>query len=174
MTLQDYFELVEYKIGEGSNYMWRCFGDNAYSLTSSALEQYEVSVMYDTEDQTVFVMEAHDFINRRSYRIFNEKFKDAYFDECKTRGIEDAAYDDVKFIDLDLYEDFAEKANAIIHGLDYDTRVLMSVNIPDDELLFMMKAAHKLDITFNEFVEQALTESISIWRAKDGLADKLF
>lgn len=171
MTLKDYFELVEYKIGEGSNYMWRCFGDNAYCLSSSVLEQYEVAVIYDTEDQTVFVLEAHDFINNRSYRIFNEKFKDAYFDECKIRGIEDAAYDDVKYIDLDLYEDFAEKANAIIHGLDYDTRVLMSVNIPDEELLYMMKAAHKLDVTFNEFVEMALEDAIEKMKDKDGLAD---
>jgi len=171
MTLQDYFELVEYKIGEGSKYMWRCFGDNAYTLTSSVLDKYDVSVIYDTKDQTVFVMEAHDFINNRSYRIFNETFKDLYFDECKVRGIEDAAYDDVKYIDLDMYSDFAEKAHGIIHGLDYDTRVLMSIDIPDDELLIMMKAAHTLDITFNEFVEQALTESIDVWKAKDGLAN---
>ena len=162
MTLQDYFELVEYKIGEGSKYMWRCFGDNAYTLTSSVLDKYDVSVIYDTKDQTVFVMEAHDFINNRSYRIFNETFKDLYFDECKVRGIEDAAYDDVKYIDLDMYSDFAEKAHAIIHGTDYDTRVLMSIDIPDDELLIMMKAAHTLDITFNEFVETALQHAIDV------------
>jgi hypothetical protein len=171
MTLKDYFELVEYKIGEGSKHMWRCFGDNSYTLTSSVLDKYDVSVIYDTEDQTVFVMEAHDFINNRSYRIFNETFKDLYFDECKVRGIEDAAYDDVKYIDLDMYSDFAEKAHGIIHGLDYDTRVLMSIDIPDDDLFHMMKAAHTLDITFNEFVEQALTEAIDVWKAKDGMAN---
>jgi len=171
MKLQDYFELVEYKIGEGSKYMWRCFGDNAYQITSGHYEEYEICATYDTEDQTVFVLEAHDLVNNRSYRFFNETYKDAYFDECKIRGIEDAAYDNVKYVDLDLYSDFAEKAHAIIHGFDYDTRVLMNINIPDNELLQMMKAAHLLDVTFNEFVEIALKEAIENMKDKDGLAD---
>jgi hypothetical protein len=171
MKLQDYFELVEYKIGEGSKYMWRCFGDNAYQITSGHYEEYEICATYDTEDQTVFVLEAHDLVNNRSYRFFNETYKDAYFKECEIRGIEDAAYDDVKYVDLDLYSDFAEKAHAIIHGFDYDTRVLMNINIPSDELLQMMKAAHLLDVTFNEFVEIALKEAIENMKDKDGLAD---
>lgn len=171
MTLKDYFELVEYKIGDGSKYLWHCFGDNAHQISSSKYEKYEVSAVYDTVDQTVFVLEAHDFITNRSYRIFNEAYKDAYLKECDFRGVEDWAYDDVKYIDLDLYKDFAEKAHAIIHGLDYDTRVLMNINIPDDELLHMMKAAHLLDVTFNDFVEMALKDAIEKMKEKDGLAD---
>lgn len=171
MTLKDYFELVEYKIGDGSKYLWHCFGDNAYQISSGRYDKYEISVTYDTEDQTVFVLEAHDLIANRSYRFFNETYKDAYLKECEVRGIKDLAYDDVKYIDLDLYQDFAEKTHAIIHGLDYDTRVLMNINIPDAELLHMMKAAHLLDVTFNDFVEMALKDAIEKMKDKDGLAD---
>ena len=41
-----------------------------------------------------------------------------------------------------------------------DTRETISLDITDEEFLVMAKAAHELDITFNEFVEKALTEAL--------------
>jgi len=37
-----------------------------------------------------------------------------------------------------------------------DDRVEMEVDFTDEELLTYMKLAHEMDITFNQFVEQAL------------------
>jgi hypothetical protein len=54
-----------------------------------------------------------------------------------------------------------EKGAAICTGEDYDTRVSMPVDFTDEELLKYMKLAHERDITFNQFVEEALEAAIA-------------
>ena len=34
MNLKDFMEVIDYKITEGSEYQWSCFGNNAYTLDS--------------------------------------------------------------------------------------------------------------------------------------------
>ena len=70
------------------------------------------------------------------------------------------AWDDVDYIDLDVDDDFIQKALAIKAGEDYDTRVSVPVDFTDDELLTYMKIAHERDITFNQLIEEALREAI--------------
>jgi hypothetical protein len=53
-----------------------------------------------------------------------------------------------------------QKFLAIKAGEAYDTRVQVPVDFTDEELLKYMKAAHDLDITFNDFVVQAITQAI--------------
>jgi len=64
--------------------------------------------------------------------------------------------------------DWLEKAQAIVSGQEYDTRVSMAVDLPDDELFQYMKLAHEQDITLNQFIEQALQEAID--RHREDLA----
>jgi hypothetical protein len=75
------------------------------------------------------------------------------------------AWDDVDYIDLDVDDDFIQKALAIKAGEDYDTRVSVPVDFTDEELLTYMKMAHEQDMTFNQFIEEALRQAI----AKHGL-----
>jgi hypothetical protein len=70
------------------------------------------------------------------------------------------AWDDVEYVDLDVDDDFFQKALAIQEGEDYDTRVQVPVDFSDTELLQYMKMAHDMDITFNEFVEHALVKAL--------------
>jgi hypothetical protein len=49
---------------------------------------------------------------------------------------------------------------AIKAGEDYDTRVSIPIDFTDEELLKYMKLAHEQDVTFNEFIEQALRMAI--------------
>ena len=56
--------------------------------------------------------------------------------------------------------------DAIASGNDYDTKVQIPVDFSDDELLRYMKMAHDLDITFNQFIEQALRMVIEKHRAE--------
>jgi hypothetical protein len=53
-----------------------------------------------------------------------------------------------------------QKALAIASGEDYDTRVSMAVDFTDEELLKYMKLAHERDMTFNQFIEEALRAAI--------------
>ena len=57
-------------------------------------------------------------------------------------------------------DDFIQKCLAIREGEDYDTRVSIPIDIPDEVLLQYMKLAHERDMTFNQLVEEALQHAI--------------
>jgi len=162
LTIKDYMKIIDYKITEGSEYVWSCFGE-ARSLDSwdSDGTKNNITCVFSPVDQTVFEMEAWDNVNDRVYRWVNPEFLDAYKQEHVTRSVTwETAFDDINFIDIDVAEDFVEKATAIARGVEYDDRVVLQVDFEDSELLTYMKLAHDMDITFNEFVELALTEAI--------------
>ena len=162
ITLKQWMETVNYAITEGYNYQWQCYGTNAYGLESWNGNQdgASFSIIFDQLDQTVYQVEAHDLKNNRSYRIINPSFAEAQAVECASRGIDDVAYDGVKFIDLESDEDFIEKATAIFHGLHYDDRVSVPIDLPDNVLFTLMKQAHEQDITLNQLMEQVLKDAI--------------
>jgi hypothetical protein len=168
ITLKDYMELIGYRITEGSDYLWKCFGPHAYRLDSwsgawsNTTDGYTISIVFDNITQTVFEVEAWDYVNNRAYRLTNPDYVEAHNAEAKAQNIDpQEAWDDVKFVDLDVPADFLEKARAIVAGEDYDTRVQIEVDFADNELLKYMKLAHDLDITFNELVERALIEKLN-------------
>ena len=161
--MKEWMELVGYRITEGSDYMWQCYGSNAYALDSWNGEQdgHSFTVIFDTRDQTVYEVQAHDYVHNRAYRMINEDFQKKNRKEAKKRDIDkDNAWDDVNYVDLDVDDDFIQKCLAIRAGEDYDTRVSVPMEFSDEELLTYMKLAHEQDITFNQLVEQALREAI--------------
>jgi hypothetical protein len=164
ITLKDFMEITNYRITEGSNYCWQCYGDNAYTLDSWNQEQegHTISVIFDTLTQEVYEVSAYDYRNDRAYRLVNPDYKDQHSAEADSRGIRaNQAWDDVDYIDLEVDDDFIQKALAIVaEELDYDTRVQVPVDFSDEDLLAYMKLAHERDITFNQLVEQALREAI--------------
>jgi hypothetical protein len=162
ITIKDFMEAVEYRITEGSEYCWNSFGPNAYRLESWNGEQdgHTVSILFDTKTQTVYQMEAHDYKAERSYRWTHPDYLTAYRDECKQHSNNDMAYDDVKFTELDVHEDMLKKANAIVRGEEYDTRVTVPVDLNDDELFTLMKLAHERDVTLNKLIEDILQKVI--------------
>ena len=163
ITLKEWMELVDYRITEGSDYGWRCYGHDVHMLDSWNGEQdgHSFTVIFDTKTETVYEVQAHDYARNRAYRLINPEFASAHDDESKGRGIEiNNAWDDVNYIDLDVDDDFIQKGLAIRDGEEYDTRVQIEVNFDDAELLEYMKIAHDRDITFNELVEIALQDAI--------------
>lgn len=160
ITLKEWMEVVNYKITEGSEYQWQCFGYNAYTLDSYTGE-YGVSILFDQQDQTVYQVEAFDYVRDRAYRIINPEYRAAYDAEAKRRGIADFAWDAVAWIELETDQDFMEKCQGIISGEDYDTRVSVPLEFTDEEMLRYMVAAHERDMTFNQFVEEALRVAIN-------------
>lgn len=164
ITIKDFMELVDYRITEGSDYCWQCYGDNAYHLDSWNGEHdgHSFTIIFDNKDQTVYEVQAHDYLHNRAYRIVNPDFRKKMKKEAKRREVDkDQAWDDVNYIDLDVEDDFIQKCLAIREGEDYDTRVQVPVNFTDEDLLAYMKLAHERDITFNQLVEQALLEAIA-------------
>lgn len=163
ITLKDFMETVDYKITEGSDYCWNCYGLNAYSLDSWNQEQegHTISIVFDTRTHIVYEACAYDYSRNRAYRLINPNYKHAHNDEAKQRGIDvDQAWDDVNYVDIETDEDFLEKARKIVDGEEYDTRVSVPLTVPDDVLFELMKKAHEEDITLNQLVENVLWEAI--------------
>lgn len=169
ITLKDFMETVDYKVTEGSEYCWDCYGSDAYRLDSWNQDQdgHTVSIVFDTRTHVVYEASAYDYTRERAYRLINPDFKDAHFVESSARGvIENQAWDDVNYVDLETDEDFLEKAQAIVLGKDYDTRVQVPLDLSDDLMFKLMTKAHEADMTFNQFVEKVLRDDID--RIKNG------
>jgi hypothetical protein len=168
ITMKEWMELVEYRITEGSDYGWQCYGSNAYMLDSWNGEHdgHSFSIIFDSKDQTVYEVQAHDYVHNRAYRMINEDFQKKNRKEAKRRDVDRAeAWDDVNYVDLEVDDDFFQKCLAIREGEDYDTRVSVPVDFSDAELLKYMKLAHDRDMTFNDFVEEALRHALSEYEA---------
>ena len=167
LTLKDWFEIVDYRISEGSDYGWNCYGTHSYQLDSwKEISVNGFSIIFDTKTQEVYEVQVHDYKNNRAYRLINPLFYTQYMNEADNRGVScNNAWDDVSYIDLESVDDWVEKANAIIAGADYDTRVSIPVNFTDAELLSYMKIAHERDITFNELIELSLRAALDEYNA---------
>lgn len=164
ITMKEWMELVGYRITEGSDYSWECFGTHAYTLDSWNGDHngYSFCIIFDTHTQEVFEVEAHDYKHNRAYRMINPAYVKKHKKECKRKGTHlNEAWEDVNYVDLDVEDDFIQKCLAIKSGEDYDTRVMMPIVFSDEDLLQYMKLAHERDITFNQFVEEALRHAIA-------------
>ena len=167
ITLKEWMEVVDYRITEGSDFTWPCFGPHRkpYQLSSwnGDHDGWSFNIVFDTETQEVYIVEVCDYLHQRAYRIINPLWLNEYRDYAKKHepAYADQAWDDVDFVDLESDDDWIQKALAIKAGEDYDTRVSIPLDIPDNELLKFMVAAHERDMTFNQFVEEALRVAIA-------------
>jgi hypothetical protein len=166
ITIKEWMELTDYKITEGSDYGWSCYGPYSYTLDSwngvHGAGGYSFSIVFSTKSQKVYEVSMCDYTNDRAYRMINPKFQKKHAKEAEMRNVNlNEAWDCVEYVDLDVVDDFIQKALAIRAGETYDTRVQVPIDFSDEELLQYMKLAHERDITFNELVEEALRHTIS-------------
>lgn len=172
ITLKEWMEVVEYRVTEGSTYGWQCYGGNAYALDSWNGEHdgHSFTIIFDVKTQVVYEVQSHDYKNQRAYRIINEEFRKKNKKEAKRRDVNrDEAWEDINYVDLESDDDWIQKALSIAAGEDYDTRVSIPIDLPEDELMVLFKMAHERDLTFNDFVEQILRDAL----ADAGFADRL-
>jgi hypothetical protein len=165
ITLKDFMETVDYRITEGSEFCWICYGSDAYCLTSWNGDHngHSLSIIFDTKTQTVYEVQAHDYKHNRAYRLIHPARQLAYATEARQRDVAFAeAWDEVNYVDLETDEDFLDKAASIVAGKDYDTKIDMPLRLDDDALFELMKKAHERDITLNQLVEDILRNVIAL------------
>jgi hypothetical protein len=176
ITLKEWMEIVDYRITEGSDFQWGCFGHNAYSLDSWNGEQdgHSFTIIFDTKTQEVYEVQAHDYVHQRAYRLINSIYAEQYRKEAMNRSqLENQAWDDVTYTDLEVDDDFIQKALAIKAGEDYDTNISVPLELTDEEMLKYMVMAHERNMTFNQFVTEALQAAIEEYkRDPEGMKDK--
>jgi len=166
ITMKEWMELVDYKITEGSDYLWSCYGPNAYQLSSwngiHGEGGYSFNIVFSTKTQKVYEVSVCDYTNNRAYRMIAENKREKYAKEAKRHLVNlNEAWDDVEYVDLEVVEDFIEKAHAIKAGLDYSTDVSIPLDLPDDLLMFAFKCAHAENMTFNDWMNQMLADFIA-------------
>ena len=162
INLREFFELIDYRITEGSDYGWQCYGGHAHAIDHTA-DDYSLTVIFDRQDQTVYEVTVCDYRNDRAYRMIHPDYESAHTAEAQERGVDaDQAWDEAKYVDLEADDDFVEKAQAIIAGEDYDTRISIPIDLPEHELLELFKMAHARDMTFNDFVVEIVSEKIAV------------
>jgi hypothetical protein len=161
ITVKQYMEIIDCRVTGGSEYLWRCYGENARYMDSDN-DDCSVSIIFDTVTQCVYEATVCDYREDRAYRLFNPQFKDQMTAESLERNCPIIfAWDAVKFTDLETVDDFITKASAIVSGIDYDTRVCVPVDLADGELFKLMMIAHEQDITLNQLLEKILVEEIA-------------
>lgn len=156
-------EIGQYKITGGSEYCWKCFGPNArYIDFDSEMNKNSFSIIFDTITQVIYEANVCDYVNNNCYRIIHPDYVDDYRDEAENRNCNpDQAYDDVDYINLEVDEDFIEKAMAIMNNMPYDERILINIDLPEDDIYRLMRIAHEMDITFNEYINQILEDELN-------------
>lgn len=170
ITMKEWMELVDYKITEGGDYGWSCYGPNSYTLDSwngvHGSGGYSFSIVFSTKSQKVYEVIACDYTNDRAYRMINPKNLEKHRQEADSRSVSATqAWDDVNYVDLEVVDDFIQKALAIRAGEMYDTRIQIPLDLNQDEMYTLMKLAHEKDITVNQLTEEILQNIISAYKA---------
>ena len=152
ITLKEWMEVANYRITEGGDYYG--YG-GAYALTSWNGDQdgYSIEIIFSPRTQEVYEVQACDYKHQRAYRLVHGDYRDEKLDE--------EAWEEVKWVDLESDDDWIQKALSIVAGEDYDTRVTIPIDLPEAELMVLFKQAHAADMTFNDFVEQVLREKLA-------------
>jgi hypothetical protein len=169
ITMKEWMELVDYKITEGSDYGWSCYGPNAYSLSSwngvHGKGGYSFDIVFSTRTQKVYEVSVCDYTNDRAYRMIAENKREKHSKEAKARDVNlNEAWDDVDYTDLEVDDDFIQKCLAIRAGEDYSTEVSIPLDLPDDVLLEAAMNAHRQNITLNEYINNALREMLEEYK----------
>jgi hypothetical protein len=163
ITLRDFMEIVDYRITEGSDFLWQCFGSKAYRLDSweSDRDSHTVSVVFDPNTQTVYQMEAHDYPGEKSFRWTHPDYREAHTAEARERDVNvQQAWDHVNFVDIESAEHLLRISRAIVQGQPYDQQVSVPIDLTDEEWYQLMRQAHEHDVTLNQWVQQLLERAI--------------
>lgn len=161
LTIEQAIKIAKYEITGGSEYCWKCFGPNARFLDFTDAANVTFSIIFDTKTQAVYEANISDHKRENHYRIINPDYIDEYRYECDSRDVVwNQVYDDVLYTDLESVDDFIEKATAIINGEEYDERVTIELDLPEDELFVLMTNAHKMDMTLNDYLAYLIEKFI--------------
>ena len=161
ITMKEWMELVDYRITEGGDFGWQCYGPNAYQLSSwNGLHDkggWSFNIVFSTKTQKVYEVTVCDYTRNRAYRMIAENKREKHIKESKARDVNlNEAWDDVEYVDLEVVDDFIQKCLAIKAGEDYSTDISIPLDLPDDLLMFAFKTAHAENMTFNDWMNKML------------------
>lgn len=160
ISLMQLLSLVEINLTEVSDYLWKCYGLNNpkyFDFTDKNGNDLGSFVA----DKTGFVFEITFSYKDKEYRWVHPEFYNKLSEEYKKHNTDmHIAYDDVKFVDLELVSDALDKLSKLYLGEKIDERVVVPLELTDEEWNTLSKLAHEKDITVNKMVEEILENLI--------------
>jgi len=114
MTVKQFLEIIKYKINDGGEFCWDCYGKKAFMLDSFRTNGH-IGMVFDTKDQTVYELRISDYKENKAYKWINPKYKQKHDKELKKRGFKtDQAWDDVNYEDVSIQKliPIAKKASS--------------------------------------------------------------
>lgn len=164
ITLKEFMEAIKYQITDTSKYHWECYGPNARTMEYWNRKQeggIVVNCVFDTVDQTVYEVEAWDDNGGVEYKWIHPAYIEGVAQESLSRNVDFyQSIDNRKFTYLEVPEDILEKATAMVEGWEYDTRIIVPVDLTFEHEHMLMTLAHEADMTLNQFVEFILRRKI--------------
>jgi hypothetical protein len=160
ISIKQWMELANFRITEGSDFGWQCFG-SAYTLDAWDGDNengWSMCIVFSPRTQAVYQVEAHDYKRSNAYRYTNPDFRKAYEAEEKARGAVD--FGDYRITELEVQDDWESKAFSIVNYADYDEGILVPLDLTDEELLPIFKLAHEAGMSFNDYVNLALRKLV--------------
>ena len=157
MHLNDVLAAFQYKVTNGgpdSEFAIRSPESESrykyYLDAINASEKYSGTVIFAKNNPAkVYRVTVIDNLGERCYCWYNTEIDDPIVAKLPENWI---------MLDHDF--DFIEKATAIVRGEPYDERVVIQLTLSDEEFLKIAMAAHMENVTFNEFVNNALRMKI--------------
>lgn len=149
ITIKQFLNVVDHAITDTDTWI-------GYSELATILSYWDgnqdgksMDIIFSPTTQEVFAVHVHDFKNKRAYRRqivgFNND-KEAWYG--------------VNYADLESDDDLLGKMQAIYNDEDYDDRIAIPLDLPDDVLLILMKDAHAKDMTFNQYITELIKEKL--------------
>lgn len=101
ITIKDFVSIVNYQIGEGSEYLWDCYGPNACNLEWGKADlSASAEMIYDTKTWDVYEISVWDCRDEptKVYRWIKPEYIKRHKKESKERGFKfNIAIDKIKY-----------------------------------------------------------------------------
>lgn len=114
MKVNEWLEVIDYRVNTGSTFEWKCYGDNAYVMDWQTPENdydnvidYYSTICFNSETKEVYAMEVFDENNDIYYAWHDTKYIEKFEEECIRRQVQVAPLDytiDLKFNYHDILE----------------------------------------------------------------------
>lgn len=102
MNLLEILTSANGKVKGSAEYVWDCFGADAMYLDIGTDELgHLASVIFDSDDGTVYAVEMFLPQERKAWRWIDERFQDLYLEACQDNGVNPRiAFDTVLFEEI--------------------------------------------------------------------------
>jgi len=106
MNLLEVLTAVNGQVKGAADYDWNCFGPDAkYLDVGNDKLGHVASMIFDSDDGTVYAIEMFLADERKAWRWIDERFYDFYLEECQVHGVNPRVdFDNVPFQNISPIE----------------------------------------------------------------------